>query len=158
MMLCMSSEIKNDVLKSGILDFEVFPVDDKAFGLVEGLAEGKILVMIGYTDRPTEEPFLHKILGAVKLNPEKDVVKWSVMPGQKLSLTPISAGQRGGKILMFGLEPKALGMNLAQMTYTVQQIGPMEVLLADSLKAIAADPAKKRQLWAALQQMFPASK
>jgi len=112
-------------------------------------------VFLLYKDSEAEQvPFLAKILAAVQLDMEQDVIVFPSTDTQTFSLSDISESHSFKKAIIFGFAPQHIGLQVQFQKYQLYAIKDIQYLFADSLQEIENDKAKKGLLWGALQQLF----
>jgi hypothetical protein len=98
--------------------------------------------------------FCSKVLAAAQIDLQKDTKICSLPAMSSVSLVSETAKISPQKILVFGLEPKRLGLNILPTLYEVFHFAGITWLFAEALDTIEADRTKKGQLWLALKNMF----
>ncbi|MEM6316710.1 MAG: hypothetical protein AAF960_03515 [Bacteroidota bacterium] len=142
-------------MTNSFLDFKVINVADTA--QLEKEFQGKVDkgVFICFLTEDVELiPFLTKVLGAVKLDLENDVLVLQKTPDNNFSFSSVAKAKGITKALFFGVSPKDVGFQAALKKYTLTTLGDFTILFADSLAEISNQQALKKQLWVALQQLF----
>ncbi|PIB35813.1 hypothetical protein BFP72_10620 [Reichenbachiella sp. 5M10] len=90
-----------------------------------------------------ELAYLQKILGAVKL-------QWGDVESRNVAQYPVTGEPSNPKIIAF---THAHGMGVVA-PYVLKSTGRQQIIMAHDLTTIAASVEYRKQLWAALQQMF----
>jgi hypothetical protein len=105
--------------------------------------------------KPSESVFLDNILKAVKYSVDQaDLVNISFLPPTDAS--KVISDRKTDYLIIFGVQPLKLNLDLLLSLYTPKQINNVWCLLADPLVKIEADRDLKRKLWQALQIIFGA--
>ncbi len=97
--------------------------------------------------------FLAKIMSAVGLQ-EDDYVLVRIASDQVFSLWNELPQDIEQNIVIFGLEPAALGLQIRSVLHRCMHLGHKQILLAQSLADTQADQGYKKALWRELQIMF----
>jgi hypothetical protein len=103
---------------------------------------------------PENINFLSKILTAAGLNLEQDTMFAELDPDPKTSFLPLVKEKQAECILVFGITPKQLGLNINCPLYQPFDFYGTTFLFADSLSRLEPDKTLKAKLWQALQQLF----
>jgi hypothetical protein len=98
--------------------------------------------------------FLTKVLSAVQLDLERDALLATATPGTALRLMPDLRKNQTEYVLVFGIPPAQLGLNIETSLYRTVFFYGIHWLFADKLSALEPDRAKKGLLWTALKQLF----
>lgn len=103
--------------------------------------------------------FLAKILAAVKLDLQKDVLLLPLPEDEPLHASSIVRKEKIETVIIFGLPGERLGIHLAIPLYQPVAAGSAQWLLAHSLTDIYAErqqggKQKAGALWRALQSLF----
>ena len=96
--------------------------------------------------------FLKKVLGAVKL--ELNQVRVIHIPNEKWAWRDLVKHFRPQRVLVFGLSPQDLSMNVEHHHYTSLKIQNCALMFVDKLDVIMPSQSLKRTLWTALQAFF----
>lgn len=96
---------------------------------------------------------LKKILTAIKLE-DKDVQIIPLNQDQQFSLQAVPTGLPSCKVLIFGLTPADILLNIRAFKYRLTKLEKATLLFSDSLTTIAAKPELKKPLWSSLQAIY----
>ncbi|MFD2521537.1 hypothetical protein [Emticicia soli] len=100
-----------------------------------------------------EKTLLSKILGAVGLSlAQIDLIE--IEKPQHIDYQAFVAQKTTNKFISFGVGLGKLNWDLMLVPYQIKTESGIDFLLANNLGAIATDTTLKKNLWAALQQMF----
>lgn len=100
-----------------------------------------------------EKMLLGKILGAVGLSlTQIDLIE--IQKTQEIDYPSFIAQKVTTKFISFGVGLSKLNWDLMLVPYQVRSVSGVDFLLANDLGTIATDTTLKRNLWAALQEMF----
>ena len=97
--------------------------------------------------------FLSKILAAAGLKSDQySLIRTS-------NSLPMSLGLHGDiedakSLLIFGLEPKKLGIQCDLPLYEIIELGKLRILRAPALAELELDQVAKKQLWSAIKSLF----
>lgn len=148
---------KNDILESGVFDFKVFPAFDDVSAQCSGKNQKGLLIVLMREPQPGLLAFLEKVLMAVQYDLEEDALTVFLTGDQRFSFSQLAKNNGIQKALFFGLPPVRAGLNLNPRLYSPLTLGNQMLLFSDELPAIEQDKNLKKQLWEALQLMFPPS-
>ncbi|MBK8556653.1 MAG: hypothetical protein IPL65_13180 [Lewinellaceae bacterium] len=98
--------------------------------------------------------FLTKVLAAVQINLEQDTLFVPLKQGETHGIAAALKAKQPERVLVFGLPPLALQLNLQVPKYQPFDFYNCSWLWADTLAQIEQDKALKTRLWQALQQLF----
>ena len=144
------------------LDFPIFQIPEyDAFSeSCRGENQRKTLILFSSRD-DTEElnTFLAKILAAVKLDLQKDILLLPLPEDQQVHLGSIVRKRKIQTVIVFGIPFNRLGIHLASAHYQPVPAGATQWLLAHSLTDIYTErqqggKQKAGALWRALQSLF----
>ncbi len=113
-----------------------------------------IVFLSSVEERNAQIEFLKKILAAVQLDFDKDVVACNITSPQDFGFAKIYELYHPRHFLCFGMEGSQLGFQAEIPPYSPAHIRKTNILLANDLKTIESDSSKKKLLWNALQQIF----
>lgn len=124
----------------------------ESFSLI-GSEEGKLLVVVDESAFGTEEEtMLNNMISAIKFDPKSDISKLILKQGQSVILSNL---QRDfNNILVFGVIPEQLGLNIEYKLYDILHFEKCRMLICDSIIEIKTVIQKKQLLWSRLQEMF----
>ena len=144
------------------IDFPIFQATEynAHSGSRRGENQRKILILFA-AEEDTEEfnAFLAKILAAVNLDLQKDVLLLPFPEGEQIHLSSILRQEEVATVMVFGISLNSLGVHLATPLYHPLASGSIRWLLAHSLTDIHAErqqggKQKAGALWRALQSLF----
>ena len=142
-------------MNSQLINFSIVPKTEKGTILAHCKGNNAKGVFLLYKESEAEQvPFLTKILAAVQLDMEQNVIVFASTETQTFSLSDIRESHSLTKAIIFGFPPQHIGLQVQFQKYQLYTIGGVQYLFADSLKEIESEKAKKGLLWGALQQMF----
>jgi len=118
-----------------------------------GNAQSKVFVCFP-DDENVPDQLLEKILAAVNLKFPEDLLILRKTPNEPFSFSALMSRVQLEKILVFGLAPQQLGLQIIVHNYQPFQLNNCTFLFADDLKIIAADKLLKVRLWEALKHIF----
>lgn len=150
-------------LKPGLLDFYLFPLSDwrQAGNCLSGGNARHILAVIQAGDASEElQDLLGKILSAVKISLQEDILLLKATKGESLSFASLSRAYPIQYVLLFGVGPQQLGLHLPLVRGQAVPFGPAVFLHTYSLPEIfeernAGQRPKAAELWMNLKQLFP---
>jgi hypothetical protein len=118
-------------------------------------ARGILIVSQQGTDVTAEHAFLQKVLGAAQIDLERDTFLVS-LDGAKSppALYPLIRSRQPQVVLVFGWQPKELGIHIQAPKYQPFQFNDTTFLWADALALLEPDRILKGQLWTALKVLF----
>ena len=137
------------------LDFKIIDLQEPASLLtkLEGNADKGIFICFS-KEEIEHEAFLSKILSAIKLDLQTDVLILKETLDKGFSFSQIQAQKEIKITLIFGYSPKHLGIHANCQKYQPLTIHSCTFLFADKLAEIANDKKLKTLLWQALQSIF----
>jgi DNA polymerase III psi subunit len=103
---------------------------------------------------PTQFALLEAILTACKLNAAQ-VMIYSKNDIHNVSLQTIIEKHHPQKIILFGVDPAAMGLPIHFPVFQIQAYQQVQYLHAPSLNELEIDKQMKIQLWQKLKQLFP---
>jgi hypothetical protein len=116
--------------------------------------KGVLVVSCLRSDGEDDRIFLEKILSAAGMDLSNDVF-WSAVDAEKGAYIGTQVdNKQWNRVLVFGLLPASLGINIEPIVYKPVQFNGCSWLFAENLPALARDPALKKKLWVALQALF----
>jgi hypothetical protein len=111
----------------------------------------KVLIVLKKTDNDVlNMQLLSKIMAALKFSLEEDCLMYEVEEDCHLS----GLMKKYEKIIIFGLDPSALGLNMPLQYYKINKLEQCTLLFAHPLGELKIDDKKKSTLWKSLQIMF----
>lgn len=116
----------------------------------------KALLVVLKTDEKSLIPFLQKILQAIKMDWEKDILVLEIDSNTNLKLSEIWDSHKINQVLVFGIPPKQLGLNINIKAYEPLNWTNRQLLFSHDLTYLN-DPkhaAYKKTLWNALKSLF----
>lgn len=134
----------------------VTPEPESILEDTQGENHKKVLVVCQDTEaNPELLGLLKKILGAVQLDIDKDITLLRAKKGTSYSFIGARTKIAFERMLVFGLPPTQLGLNIQTQTYAIITIENCQLLFSDALTLIASDKRLKAALWSNLQLLFP---
>ncbi|MEM8528982.1 MAG: hypothetical protein AAGG68_30400 [Bacteroidota bacterium] len=130
------------------LDFKLFVLPETKKGVAARTYQLFILVNANEYDEASQD-LLQKIIGAMKLDLEKDVLVAELEGNENLDANSI----RYKTLLSFGLSTKRVGIHYPLKKYQLLKKEEQQFLLADVLPKIAADRNLKGMLWNVLKDL-----
>jgi len=103
---------------------------------------------------PGNLEFVKKILGAAGLDLEKDTLFAPVVMSESALVLPALKTKHPDQVLVFGLVPAQLGLNIQASFYKPVSFLGTTFLFAEKLSVIESDKSRKTGLWQALRQIF----
>lgn len=128
---------------------EPLPPDEKQ------LLEVLVFLHQAQRDLPaTQSALLDAILTACKLN-SAAVMVYSKNEIHTVSLQTMIEKHQPQKIILFGVDPAAIGLPIHFPVFQIQSYQQVQYLHAPSLQELETDKQQKIQLWQKLKQLFP---
>jgi DNA polymerase III psi subunit len=103
---------------------------------------------------PSQFSLLEAILNACKLN-STQVKIYSKDDVKQTPLNTILEKYQPEKIILFGVDPAAIGLPIHFPVFQIQQYQQVQYLHSPSLTELENDKQLKIQLWQKLKQLFP---
>jgi hypothetical protein len=139
------------------IDESVYWVSEQS--LVEnavGKFESRILVIVnnesGVEGKSLD--FIEKVLTAAKIDLAKDTALLSIEKIEPIKLFPFPKSKIPLKVLVFGLEPNQLGLNINFQWYQHFVFSGITFLFAEKISLLETDRDRKMNLWNALKSIF----
>lgn len=148
--------------KNHFIDFPIFqaPEYDAFSESCRGENQRKTLILFASSE-DTEElnTFLAKILAAVKLDLQKDVLLLPLPEEERMHLSSIIRKEKIATVIVFGIPFNRLGVHISTSVYQPVAAGSIQWLYAHSLTDIYTERQqggrqKAGALWRALQSLF----
>lgn len=98
--------------------------------------------------------FLHKILAAIRCEPNQDTWLHAVSADKKFSISEIRRSKYSNTVIIFGIEPPSLGIHVQMKKYVFTAIADTSYLYCDSLEEIEKHTPLKAALWDALKKQL----
>jgi hypothetical protein len=121
-----------------------------------GKFAARILVIVnteaGVGGQPIE--FIEKVLTAAKIELAKDTALLSIEKIEPIRLFPFPETKKPDKILVFGVEPAQLGLNINFQWYQPFVFSGVTFLFSEKISLLEADRDRKMKLWNALKSIF----
>lgn len=136
--------------------FLVSPVEE-ILAQAKGANSKGVLVLITEAEgaEPEQVDLLNKILISVQLNGMEDILLLKTGPSSRFSLSGLCRAAGCHTALIFGAEPRRLGLHFRLEKYKPFAINHIRGLWADTPAALAASRDLKAALWSSLKQLFP---
>ena len=142
-------------MNSQLINFNIIPKTEKGTILKHCKGDNAKGIFLLYNISEAEQiPFLSKILAAVQLDMQRDVIALASTNAQSFSLSDVNTDLLIKKVIVFGFMPPHIGLQVQFQKYQLYTIGQIQYLFADSLEVIESTKANKTLLWGALQKMF----
>lgn len=139
-----------------LYDFEIYKSPEIKIPehFLSGDHAQKLLVIIKAEDqKEANMQLLRKILQAVNKDLSHDALFLQLPPDQMLGInTLLNNGIH--RIIMFGINPKALGLSFETILYKDFKIQDKRFLMGHSLSQINENQEFKKALWNALKSLF----
>ncbi len=148
---------KNDILPTAFLDFQIFAQSEQTFDEIDPTQSNQFTTLVVFqpdVENEELEKFLSNILTAAKLDMSKDVFLYRSTSKTDFSFIRSKTKAKIEKVIIFGIHPKKLGINLDMKLYNPLNFQDCTFLLANSLAEIQADQNKKKLLWTCLQEIY----
>ena len=113
-----------------------------------------VLVCADPARQKQNRDFLSKVLSAAQLNLEKDTLFAEIPASLPVHFSTDLKNKTPEQVLVFGLAPAQLGLNIAAPLYSPVSFYGVTWLFADAPGVLEPDKNRKGLLWAALKQMF----
>ncbi|MGB1242675.1 MAG: hypothetical protein ACPG49_09140 [Chitinophagales bacterium] len=146
----------NKVSISKLFEEKLYELEDSTLKPQKEEIEGrKIAVVVNYSEEDfpkASKGLLEKILKAAKI--DMNQVEMRYAKSQACSFNFLHDQFNTSKLIVFGLKPTAIGLNIRLGLYQLVNFRDCQILLADDLTRIAEDVKRKTYLWRNLQKMF----
>jgi hypothetical protein len=133
----------------------LFNMPDETHSTAEtfGCGRQNVLLVVKrdqYSD--TESEFLKNIIKAVKLDIAEDCEV--LLLGQNRSVIHMHFQKDHEVVIVFGLKPDEVGMQISHQLYSILPMGKRLYLFVDELPSIQKDQTLKTKLWNTLKIIF----
>ena len=105
-------------------------------------------------DDPANIALLKKILEAVSIGWDKEVCLLNLTVPKTTGFYQLLPEGSSKTILIFGITPKALGLQIVDQPYKVLKLRTHTYLFSATLSEIAKDQEHKKKLWSSLRNLF----
>ena len=148
-----------NAIPTQFFDFDVYQFTDNELidKMVRGLNKKQFLIIFSCPEEEEKEltPYLQKILTALGVQMDDDTHYLNLPPGNEINLSHFLQHTATRKILLFGIQPNLLSLNIQIPPYTVFPFLGYKWLSADPLGDIfternQATRPKAAALWTAL--------
>jgi hypothetical protein len=148
-----------NAISPDFFDFDMYQIPDNELveKIVRGLNNEQFLIIFSCSEEDEKElnPYLQKILTALGTQMEVDTHYLNLPPGTEINLSHFLLHTATRKILLFGIQPHLLSLNIQIPPYTVFPFLGRKWLWADPLGDIFAERnqtnrPKAAALWTAL--------
>jgi hypothetical protein len=144
-------------LKTSFLDYQIFLTPELSEFSAQLAGANARQVLVGFFDEQSDEreEYLKKIMGAAKLNLLEDcLILRGSLDTKFPSFAHIQAAHPIQKVVLFGINPLDLGLNLTMPLYQPIVFAQTTFLFVDKLSTIEASKERRAALWACLQRLF----
>ncbi len=116
----------------------------------------KALLVVLKADEKTSIPFLQKILQAIKMDWNEDILVLEITPEEQIKLSDIWNNHEIQHILSFGVAPKKLGLNFKISPYELIDFQSRKMVFTHNLSFLEnpKNIAYKKTLWNTLKSLF----
>jgi hypothetical protein len=148
-----------NAIPTQFFDFDVYQIPDNELvdKIVKGFNKKQFLIIFSCPEEEEKEltPYLHKILTALGVQMDDDTHYLNLPPGNEINLSHFLQHTATRKILLFGIQPHLLSLNIQIPPYTVFPFLGYKWLWADPLGDIFAERnqatrPKAAALWTSL--------
>lgn len=154
---CLLLILKSLILNQHFYDFEIYDSPSTEIpdnSLIGGNAK-KLLVVVKRSDFSEEnKAFLSKVLSAVKFDINSDCRVLILPEKGDYGIGNLLNTEQCTSILLFGINPKHIGLSIETFLYAPFKIASFSFLLGQSLEKIKNSTENKKSLWSALQKLF----
>jgi len=136
-----------NAISPDFFDFDMYQIPDNELveKIVRGLNNEQFLIIFSCSEEDEKElnPYLQKILTALGTQMEVDTHYLNLPPGTEINLSHFLLHTATRKILLFGIQPHLLSLNIQIPPYTVFPFLGCKWLWADPLGDIFAERNQK---------------
>ena len=141
-------------MNTSFFDYKIIriPEIEEFSATLQGANEKATLIL--YVNDGWEESYeyLQKIITATGLDINKDAIYSSTQPNQALpTLAQLAATHTIQKVILFGINPKRLGIHATIKLYTTTDFYGFKILVSDPLSAIKPSKERREALWGELK-------
>ena len=145
-------------MNKAFYDFTVYniPNSENFNENVSGSNERRILIAFLDEQRDELQVFMKKIIGAAKLELEKDclLLRGDADKSGLPTFAQIKSAHKIEKAVLFGITGRDLGFNIESPLYIPFVFNNCQFLFADKLSNIENSVERKKALWYGLQTLF----
>jgi hypothetical protein len=122
---------------------------------VNGNADKGLFILAYKTDLHADNiSKLNQILSAIKYDPKEDIATVYIADDHPFSLAELLNKHTCSEVLIFGLHPKMIGLNIYAKRYQWIHLENTTILFADKLEVLKDNKDMKNQLWLSLKSRF----
>lgn len=152
----------NSSLPTSFFDTNIYQIPENEFIIdyIKGLNKKQYLIIFNCSSEEEKDliPYLQKILSAISVQLEEDTLYLNLPDEKKISISHLIKINPVNKILIFGIKPEVLSLNIQVPTYTVFPFLEKKWLWSDSLLEIflekkVTNRPKAGALWTALNEL-----
>ena len=96
---------------------------------------------------------LEKILSAKNINLKEDIILLNLPDEAKVNISRLIREKHIKHLIIFGVQPKHLGINVQWKLYQSIKLGNLNMLVSHNLDDLANNQELKRSLWLQLKNM-----
>ena len=141
--------MKNQIFHFPVIDIKSSEISDTQ---IEGNFLKQVSILISSNEKTNDNiQLLRNILKAIHLNYEEDIHLIQIEDHTDYMLNAYIHKYSPKHIILFGLKPNSLGLNMDIVLYRLTNINNAQWLFADPLNDISVNKSLKKALWEALQ-------
>lgn len=150
-------------MNSTFLDFDLFPVPERAQpqNNIKGAGEKGIWIWYeaGEAQQPEMESFLAKVFGAARIDLAQHANYICLTTNETISFSQVGDSNNAKFVFLFGISGKRLGLHFRLPPYQPVNFGSTTYISADDIREIfeerqAGKKEKSGKLWRALKTCF----
>jgi len=112
-----------------------------------------LLVILNQADFDEHESLLRKILTSINYDFESNAASLILAAEEEINIAKLTR-EHLSHVLVFGVDPKKLGMNIQVGGYQFYKSETFSILVAHKLTKLQKEKMLKKRLWDALQNEF----
>jgi hypothetical protein len=143
-------------LKNSFIDYNIFNIEDCEHIATRGANQKNLFIFLSENEAEKSSlvELLSKILSAIKYDLETDALMILQTSDAPISLSKLCQNAEKSSVLVFGYEPKHLGIYANMKKYAFFELQDAHYLFCDSLSLIENQKDLKMALWEALKKRF----
>ena len=143
-------------MKTTFINYNIFNIEEAEHLATRGANQKNLFIFLSEKEAETASlvELLSKILAAIKYDLETDALMLLQTNNEPISLSKLCQTSEKRSVLVFGYEPKQLGIYANMKKYVFFEIQDTHYLFCDNLSLIENQKDLKMALWEALKKRF----
>ncbi len=143
-------------MKTSFINYNIFNIEDAEHIPTRGANQKNLFIFLSENEAENAGlvELLSKILAAIKYDLETDALMILQTSDEPISLSKLCQNETQSSVLVFGYEPKHLGIYANMKKYVFFELQNTHYLFCDNLSLIENQKDLKSALWEALKKRF----